>query len=136
MKTATEGGPVRRIPRLDQARVDPEVFVAAPEPPEYGYRRLMRAMLEDALMRIARGRGVVSASARLECREALCWFESRAEDWGTFEFVCDSLGASYNPGKIRLYVRRLVSGAATHKAIHRVSGTRTRMGGRIDEDAD
>jgi hypothetical protein len=90
------------------------------EPDETPVRRLMRGILEEALtcLRADTAAGI----------EALRWFESNRDSWGSLLFVCEEL--EIPASRVRVYARKVWQRRLTFKKIHRVTVTRTKIGGR------
>jgi hypothetical protein len=66
-----------------------------------GERRLMMAVLEDAVHAYCKTVGATKTRARQDFREAEEWFESRETHWlFSFEVICDVLGLEAD------YIRR------------------------------
>ena len=100
--------------------------------------RLMNSILEDALacLRLAsimRGKtGQMARHAEMRGALDMAWVESRDMEWPfAFERICEELG--YSISAIRKFARAVNAGALKYARVNRVSGTRTRMGGRGEE---
>lgn len=88
--------------------------------PRLGAHRLFVAMLEDALTRLKRD--------DVAGQEALAWFESDRDEWGSFLFVAEVLGIC-SIERVRELARGVASRKITIGRFHRRSGARTRVGG-------
>jgi hypothetical protein len=87
----------------------------------FGERRLMLAVLEDAIRTLLLAKRTAVSRKRL-LRE-LAWFQSRSQSEPfAFESICDVLGI--DPGYLR---GRLVGGAAVAVRAERSRGPRTRI---------
>ena len=74
--------------------------------PSFDNRRLMRAVLAEALLTYRTGLSARSARQRVEACSIEAWVSSQDTDWPfAFENVCDSLGI--DPNAIRDRMRRL-----------------------------
>jgi hypothetical protein len=115
----TEGG------HVDIGRIfEPEaVFPDVPVPEQTPERRLLLAVLQDAIEHI--GRGDRSASGKGTAAEARAWVASRDRSWPfAFEAICDALGLEPD------YIRRgLVNYRPTVKLhLHPGSDSQRRIG--------
>lgn len=107
----------------EQFGADPDLIVPEQLLETREYRpaeRLLRAMLEDAFGRLRVG--------NFAGREALIWFESDREGWGSLLFVCHEL--DMDPGAVRRLARAIFERCVTFTRIHRVSGRRNAVRGR------
>lgn len=100
--------------------------------------RLMRSILEDAMACLdlaASLKGVAGQLARraqLRAHLDVAWFESPDDEW-TFSFlrICEEIG--YPVSETRRYAREVFAGKKRYQRVNRVSGTRTKLGGRGEE---
>jgi hypothetical protein len=106
--------PIDLIIMPSQYWADPRL-TAEPE------RRLMLAILEEAVNTYARNAHRPGGRAMRLTREARLWFDSRRTDWPfAFQSICDTLGLE--PSVIREAVQRTVAAAAPdHKVQQRAA---------------
>lgn len=100
--------------------------------------RLMRSILEDAMacLDLASSlKGVAGQLARradLRAKLDVAWFESDDDEWPfSFLRICEEIG--YPVSETRRFARDVYAGKARYQRVNRVSGTRTKLGGRGEE---